>query len=57
MDILLGKYEIQSYSYINENMETNENFRPWTVQSQLLGGGLTFLFYIVFWTLASFLKY
>jgi len=57
MDILLGKYEIQSYHYINENTEVQSEHKPCTIQSHLLGLSLTILLYLIFWTLASTFKF
>lgn len=57
MDILLGKYEIQTYHYINDNAELQGEYKPNSVMSHLLGGGLTMLFYLIFWILASNFKY
>ncbi len=57
MDILLGKYEIQTYHYIKENAELQGEYKPNSVMSHLLGGGLTMLFYLIFWILASNFKY
>ncbi len=57
MDILLGKYEIQSYHYIAENLGAQGEYKPCSIQSHLLGGGLTLLFYLVFFALAANLKY
>ncbi|MCW5824820.1 MAG: hypothetical protein KIT34_18625 [Cyanobacteria bacterium TGS_CYA1] len=57
MDILLGKYEIQSYSYLDENKDVHSQYMPCTIQSHLLGLSLTVLLYLIFWTLASNLKY